>query len=256
MTLSLIFITFLTAIPWRATIGEDWYGTLQSVVGLTIRFWRKSLFRCCHGVLSSLPHSTTKSTTYEHAGGLREGQNAPGELYQAFEAELTQERQNAKQICFEYNQTSPLDQARRKELLKQLLGRDDAWVESPFHVDYGYNLRVGQSFYANHGVTILDGNQIVIGKNCLLAPHVCISAATHPLSAELRVAGYESTMPITIGDNAWIGANVTICPGVTLGDNVVVAAGAVVTKGAYPSDVVLAGVPATILPTKESGKTD
>lgn len=167
-----------------------------------------------------------------------------GELYQAFGDELTQERQNAKQICFEFNQTSPVDQAKRKELLYKLIGSRDAWVESPFYVDYGYNLSVGEAFYANHGCTILDCNRISIGKNCNLAPHVCISAASHPLDAQLRASGYELTMPITIGDNVWIGANATICPGVTLGDGVVVAAGAVVTKGTYASNTVLAGVPA------------
>ena len=191
-----------------------------------------------------------------------------GELYQAFEPSLTDERLQAKQLCFELNQTSPTNQERRKELVYKLLCRRDAWVESPFFVDYGYNLKVGESFYANHGCTILDCNIITIGKNCLLAPHVCISAATHPLNPETRSTGYESTQPITIGDNAWIGgkirieyrvsidlqvdltdfsaANVTICPGVIMGDNVVVGAGAVVTKGTYPSNVILAGVPAKI----------
>ena len=169
-----------------------------------------------------------------------------GELYKAFEPSLTNERLQAKQLCFELNQTSPMDQERRKHLVYKILGRQDAWVESPFHVDFGYNLKVGESFYANHGCTILDCNTITIGKNCLLAPHVCISAATHPLNPETRSIGYELTQPITIGDNVWIGANVTICPGVTLGDNILVAAGAVVTKGSYPSNTILAGVPAKI----------
>jgi maltose O-acetyltransferase len=123
---------------------------------------------------------------------------------------------------------------------------DNAWVESPFYVDYGYNLKVGKNFYANHGCTILDCNLIQIGDNCLLAPHVCISAATHPLQAKLRAAGAILTAPITLGNNVWIGANATICRGVTLGDNVVVGAGAVVTKN-FPDNVVIAGVPAKVI---------
>jgi maltose O-acetyltransferase len=170
-----------------------------------------------------------------------------GELYLAFGDEMTQERQNAKQICFEFNQTSPLEQEKRKELLYKLVGRRDAWVESPFYVDYGHpNLSVGESFYANHGVTVLDCNRVAIGKNCSLAPHVCISAASHPLDPQLRASGYELAMPVIIGDNVWIGANATILCGVTLGDGVVVAAGAVVTKGTYPAHCILAGVPAKI----------
>lgn len=169
-----------------------------------------------------------------------------GELYQAFDPVLTKERNQVKQLCFELNQTAPLDVERRAAITKQILGVDDALVESPFHVDYGYNLKVGMNFYANHGCTILDCNLVTIGDNCLLGPHVCISAATHPLQAPLRVNGDELAFPITIGNNVWISANATICPGVTLGDNVVVGAGAVVNKS-FPSNVVIAGVPAKII---------
>lgn len=170
-----------------------------------------------------------------------------GELYNAFDAELLAERQAAKELCFQYNQKSPVSQANeRKKILQQLLGVDDAWIESPFHVDYGLHLKLGKGFYANHGCTILDCNVIKIGNNCMLAPHVCISAATHPLEVDRRAAGEEFTAPITIGDNVWIGANATICPGVTIGNGVVVGAGAVVTKS-FPDDVVVGGVPARIL---------
>jgi maltose O-acetyltransferase len=169
-----------------------------------------------------------------------------GELYQPFEPELTKERIQVKQLCFELNQTPPMDAKRRAALTKQILRVNDALVESPFNVDYGYNLTVGKNFYANHGCTILDCNLVKIGDNCLLGPHVCISAATHPLQAQLRINGDELAFPITIGNNVWISANVTICPGVTLGDNVVVGAGAVVNKS-FPSNVVIAGVPAKII---------
>jgi maltose O-acetyltransferase len=169
-----------------------------------------------------------------------------GELYQAFDPELLAERNRAKQLCFELNQTSPLQVDRRTELTKQLLGRSDALVESPFYCDYGYNLKVGKNFYANHGCTILDCNLVTIGDNCLLAPHVVVSAATHPLEADARATGDEMAVPVTLGNNCWIGANVTINPGVTLGDGVVVGAGAVVTKS-FPSNVVVAGVPAKII---------
>jgi maltose O-acetyltransferase len=187
-----------------------------------------------------------------------------GEPYFAWDKELTQERQRAKELCFQYNLKSPVNEiAGRKELLKQLLpnmptstsicdgindnddGGGGAWIESPFYVDYGIHLTVGKNFYANHGCTILDCNTITIGDNCLLAPHVCISAATHPLEAYKRTQ-YELTAPIAIGNDVWIGANATICPGVTLGNGVVVGAGAVVTKS-FPDNVVIGGVPAKIL---------
>jgi maltose O-acetyltransferase len=169
-----------------------------------------------------------------------------GEPYDAWDPELTEERNRAKNLCYELNQTSPLNIERRKKLAAQIIGRDDAILESPFHCDYGYNLKVGKGFYANHGCTILDCNLITIGDNCLLAPHVVISAATHPLDAEARAAGVEFTAPISLGNNCWLGANSTIIPGVVLGDGVVVGAGAVVTKS-FPSNVVVAGVPAKII---------
>jgi len=191
--------------------------------------------------------SNIETTTTTTSGKKSEKQKMlDGEFYDASDPVLLKERQRAKELCFRFNQTSPLQTKQRQEIMYELLGKSRICIESPFHVDYGSHLEVDDNFYANHGCTILDCNKIKIGKNCLLAPHVCISAATHPIDPTLRAAGKEYTAPVTIGDNVWIGANATICPGVTLGDNVVVGAGAVVTKD-FPNNVVIGGVPAKIL---------
>jgi len=178
-----------------------------------------------------------------------------GSLYNANTPTLLHARQRAKELCWIYNtQISPCHRVAKAQLLEQLLGRlnepeilTTAWIEAPFHVDYGSHLQVGSNFYANHGVTILDAARITIGKNCLLAPHVCISTATHPVNPLERAAGEEYAREITIGDNCWVGANATIGPGVVLGNNVVVGAGAVVTKSFPEGNVVLGGVPAKVL---------
>lgn len=167
-----------------------------------------------------------------------------GFTYQAWDAELTTERQTAKALCFQLNQTCPTQKKKRTAIIQQLLNSgDDAWVESPFNCDYGYNIQTGTGFYANHGCTILDGAPITIGNNCLLAPGVVISTAGHPLDPTERAAGDEFAKAITIGNDVWLGANVTVCPGVTIGDNVVVGAGSVVTRD-LPDNAVCVGSPA------------
>ncbi|KMV31700.1 sugar O-acetyltransferase [Photobacterium swingsii] len=171
-----------------------------------------------------------------------------GDIYQAFEPELVAERERAKAICFTLNQTCPTDREGRQTLIHQLLALEetvetDAWIESPFNCDYGYNIKVGKGFYANHGCTILDGAPVTFGDDCLLAPSVVIATAGHPLNPTERASGDEFAKAITIGNCVWLGANVTVCPGVTIGDNVVVGAGSVVTKD-LPANTVCVGAPA------------
>ncbi|SHH31210.1 sugar O-acetyltransferase [Ferrimonas marina] len=170
-----------------------------------------------------------------------------GQNYQPWDAELTAKRQQAKVICHRFNQTCPSEESQRRALLAQLLGQEsDAHIEAPFHCDYGSNLKLGKRFYANHGCTLLDPAAIVIGDDVLLAPGVVIATATHPIDPERRAAGEESAQAITIGNRVWLGANVSVCPGVTIGDNVVVGAGSVVTRD-LPANTVCAGNPARVI---------
>lgn len=174
-----------------------------------------------------------------------------GLMYQAWDSELTADRQKAKGLCFKINQTCPTLKQQRQALINELLGREsDAWIESPFNCDYGYNIKAGKGFYANHGCTVLDCAPVVIGDNCLLAPGVVIATAGHPLDPIERASGEEFAKAITIGNDVWLGANATVCPGVTIGDNVVVGAGSVVTRD-LPANTVCAGTPAKPIRTIE-----
>ncbi|OXA43960.1 Maltose O-acetyltransferase [Folsomia candida] len=143
------------------------------------------------------------------------------------------------------------EKRRQNANLKQNKGKKKEGGKPPFRCDYGYNVRVGNNFYANWDCAILDSAMVDIGDDCLLAPGVHMYTATHPLDPfPRRDAGtstyYELAFPIKIGNTCWIGGRSVICPGVTIGDNVVVGAGSVVTKD-VPSNVVVAGNPAKII---------
>ncbi|SDL83773.1 sugar O-acetyltransferase [Sediminibacillus halophilus] len=171
-----------------------------------------------------------------------------GELYNAGDPELVADRKNARRLTRLYNQTAEFDDERRRDLLKELFGSsgDRFFVEPTFRCDYGYNIHVGEGFYANFDCTILDVCEVRIGDHCLLAPGVHIYTAAHPLDPEARKAGAEFGKPVTIGNNVWIGGRTVINPGVTIGDNAIIASGSVVTRD-IPANVVAGGAPASIL---------
>lgn len=174
---------------------------------------------------------------------------AAGLLYDAnHDRTLLAQRQAAKRILFELNGLHPDDSARKRALLKGLLGKTgtNLTLEGYFHCDYGFNIELGENFYANVNLVILDGAKVTIGRNCFIAPNVGIYTAGHPLDAEQRRQGLEYARPITLGDDVWIGAGVSILPGATIGSGSVVAAGSVV-RGTIPPQVLCAGSPATVI---------
>lgn len=170
-----------------------------------------------------------------------------GELYNAADKELVNDRERAKKLCRKYNNIEPDEYNKRTSLLKELFQTDkECYIEPNFYCDYGYNIKPGDNFYVNHNCVILDVNTITIGNNVLFGPNVQVYTATHPIDAQLRNSGKEMGYPIEIGDNVWVGGGAIICPGVTIGDNVVIGAGSVVTKD-IPKNVVVAGNPAKII---------
>ena len=171
-----------------------------------------------------------------------------GELYLANDPLLVQERMNARRLTRLYNETIETEQEKRTEILRELFGSvgNNIYIEPTFRCDYGYNIHVGENFYANFDCVMLDVCEIRIGENCFIAPGVHIYTATHPLNPYERISGAEFGKAVTIGDNVWIGGRSVINPGVTIGNNVVIASGAVVTKD-VPDNVVVGGNPAKIL---------
>ena len=172
-----------------------------------------------------------------------------GELYDAnYNEELQKEREKAKDLCHKYNQIKPSNQEEKRKIMKQLLGstKQDFLIEQPFMCDYGYNIEIGENFYANHNLIILDGNKVKFGDNVFIAPNCAFYTAGHPLDAEQRNKGLEYAKPIEVGDNVWIGGNVVVLPGVKIGDNCVIGAGSVVTKD-IPDNSVAVGNPCKVI---------
>lgn len=120
------------------------------------------------------------------------------------------------------------------------------YIQPNFNCDYGKNIHVGEDFLTNYNVTILDIAPVHIGDYVMIGPNTLISTVGHPLSPKGRREKKANSLPVTIGNDVWIGGNCTILPGVTIGNNVVIAAGAVVTKDA-PDNCVVAGVPAKVV---------
>lgn len=172
-----------------------------------------------------------------------------GELYDAnYDEVLIAERKACKTLLHEVNSLSPLDDDRRYELLRKIIGRAKGSfiIESPIHCDYGYNIELGENFYMNVGCVILDEAKVAFGDNVFIAPNCAFYTAGHPLDIEQRNAGLEYARPISVGNNVWIGGNVVVLPGVTIGDNCVIGAGSVVTKD-IPSNSLAVGNPCKVI---------
>ena len=170
--------------------------------------------------------------------------------YKAWLDGLPEERLENKKRIYQYNHLQPDAFEEQDKLIKQIVGKtgENIHIEAPFHCDYGYNIEVGENFFANYNLIILDVGKVRIGKNAQIAPNVSIYTAGHPIHPDSRNSGYEYGVDVTIGNNVWIGGNVSIMPGVTIGNNVVIGGGSVVTKS-LPDNVIAAGNPCRVIRT-------
>ena len=171
-----------------------------------------------------------------------------GMLYVDIGEGLDEERKMCKELLYDYNNTRPSEEIKRKALLKELLGDmgQDIWIEPPVHMAYGTNIHIGNHFYANFNLVIVDDIDVYIGEYVMIAPNVTITPTGHPVDADLRRPGTQFSIPVRIGNNVWIGSNAVILPGITIGDNSVIGAGSVVTHD-IPENVIAVGNPCNVL---------
>jgi maltose O-acetyltransferase len=169
-----------------------------------------------------------------------------GENYNPMDPLLLEERLNARRFVRKFNQEE--DSNNQREILKQLFGKftETSFIEPDFRCDYGYNISVGEYFFANFGCVMLDICAIKIGDNVMLGPNVQLYTAGHSVDPVERASGVEFGKPITIGDRCWIGGGAIILPGVTIGENTTIGAGSVVTRD-IPANVVAVGNPARVI---------
>ncbi len=170
-----------------------------------------------------------------------------GLLYTDHFEDLPDERLRGKDLVYDYNNTRPSEEEKRTNILHELLGHagKNIWIEPPLRVAYGKNVYIGDNFYANFNLVLVDDIEIFIGNNVMIAPNVTISVTGHPVHPDLRKNGEQFSFPVNIEDNVWIGSNVVILPGVTIGENSVIGAGSVVTKD-IPKNVVAVGNPCKV----------
>ena len=180
-----------------------------------------------------------------------------GKIYSAVDPQLLEELVVVKEIIRNYNQLRPSEKQKGKEILKGLLGHiadDEILIVQPFYCDYGKQISVGKRFFANFNFTVLDEAPVTIGDDCFIGPNVSIYTACHSTDPIERNSRKEWAEPVSIGNNVWIGGSVTILPGVKIGDNVTIGAGSVVTKD-IPSNCIAVGNPCKVVKSIASSST-
>lgn len=167
------------------------------------------------------------------------------ELYNANNKDLILKRYRCKKLCDKYNK---IYYKKKTSLMNKILGgiKGGYEITPPFFCDYGFNIKIGDKFYANHNLVILDCAKVSFGDNVFIGPNCGFYTAGHPTSYNLRNKGLEYAKSIEVGDNVWFGGNVCVLPGVKIGSNVVIGAGSVVVKD-IPSNSVAVGNPCKVI---------
>lgn len=180
-----------------------------------------------------------------------------GKLFCPTDSQLKAMKLKTHNLNVDYNATYENEVEKRDSILHQIVGElsEGCFMQGPIYFHYGKHTKIGKNFFANFNFTVQDDTTVTIGDNCNFGPNVTIVTPIHPMLANERnemitASGTKKRLcyakPVSIGNNCWFGAGVTVCPGVTIGDNCVIGAGSVVTKN-IPANTFAAGVPCRVI---------
>ena len=170
-----------------------------------------------------------------------------GKLFDARTKELRDIKHKAHTLCQKFNTIDEYDED-RLSIIKEFIGNigEKYYFQAPIQFNYGSHTFIGENFFSNFNLTVMDDARIYIGDNVMFGPRVSVFTAGHPIDADVRITGLEFGKEIKIGNNVWIGGNTVITPGVKIGDNVIIGAASVVTKD-IEDNVIAVGNPCKIL---------
>lgn len=173
--------------------------------------------------------------------------------FNAMDKELLKERQQNKELFFEFNTLPPSKGKNKQLILKTALGSmgKGCYLENPFKCDYGYNIHLSNQVFINFDCIMLDGASIHIGEKTLIGPKVQLLTSTHPTDTQLRLKGLSYAKPIKIGKGVWIGAGAIILPGIEIGDYSIIGAGSIVTQN-IPANCTAVGNPCKMISNKNN----
>lgn len=160
-----------------------------------------------------------------------------GEVYNVYDEELISLRERARELCFLLDNLNPTkNKDERTALFRKLIpSLKNFTIHRGFKCDYGVNIEVGNNFYANCNLVVLDCAKVIIKDNVMIGPNTSLITTAHPLNCAKRLSGVEKAETITIENNVWIAEGVTVLPGVTIGENSVIGAKSLVTKDIPPN---------------------
>lgn len=175
---------------------------------------------------------------------------AAGLLYDAKPKIFEKDRRHSRKLYQKYNRCNPKKLKKKNKIIKKLFGKTgkNFLIVQPFYCDYGFNIEIGDNFFANVNCVMVDGAKIKFGNNVMVGPNVGFYGTGHPYNVELRNNSITYSAPITIGNDVWICAGVSVLPGVTIGDNCIIGAGSVVTKD-IPANSIAFGNPCRVSET-------